>query len=62
MEKLAVSGLKAIYIWSVGIFAVLFSAVFGCSFLDNIAILFGFLSKLYGFKASDLKLICWTGL
>ena len=51
----------AIHIWSVWIFAVLFSAVFGCSFLDSVP-LFGFLSKLYGFLASNLKLIYWTGL
>ena len=31
-EKLEVSGPIVIYIWSVWIFAVLFSAVFGCSF------------------------------
>ena len=55
MEKHEVSDPKATYIWSVWIFAVLFSVVFACFFLDS-APLFGFLSKL------NLKFICWTEL
>ena len=38
-----------------------FPAVFGCSFLDS-ALLFWFLSKLYGFLASNLKLFFWRDL
>ena len=42
-------------------FRGLFPVVFGCSFLDN-ALLFWFLSKSYGFLASNLKFFFWTEL
>ena len=43
------------------ILAVFFHVVFGCTFFDNV-LQFWFLSKSYGFMASNLKHFFWTGL